>query len=123
MVISIRNMHEPAFMKTTYVSATFIQSNGKHETVRGEVGSSLMDLAVDNGVSGIQGQCGGGCTCTTCHCYIDEPWLSMSGDLDPDEREILEFVPERQLDSRLGCQVTIERPMSGIMVRVPQNSS
>ena len=116
-------MHEPASMKTTYVSATFIQSNGKYETVRGEVGSSLMDLAVDNGVSGIQGQCGGGCTCTTCHCYLDEPWLSMSGDLDPDEREILEFVPERQGDSRLGCQVTIEEQMSGITVRVPQNSS
>ena len=106
-------------MKTEIVHATFIHANGEQETVRGEVGSSLMDLAVDNGVSGIQGQCGGGRTCTTCHCYIDEPWFEMSGDLDPDEAEILEFVPERRKNSRLGCQVVITGFMSGVTVRIP----
>ncbi len=108
-----------AFMKTETVYATFVHSNGKHETVEGEIGSSLMDLAVDNGVTGIQGQCGGACTCTTCHCFVDAPWFKMSGDLDPDEAEILEFVPERQEDSRLGCQVIVTSAMSGVIVRIP----
>ena len=103
-------------------TVTFVQPDGARETVSGKRGETVMDFAVDNGVAGIDGQCGGGCTCTTCHCYLLDPWFEMSGELDPDEREILEFVPEARANSRLGCQVVVTAAMDGMVVEVPQPS-
>ena len=81
-----------------------------------------MDCAVDNGVPGITAQCGGGCTCSTCHCYIDESWFVRSGPLDPDEKDILEFVPDRRNNSRLTCQVRICDRLDGMIVHVPTSN-
>lgn len=52
---------------------TFIEHNGKAHQVEAEVGSTLMQAAQFNLVPGILGDCGGSCSCATCHCYIDAP--------------------------------------------------
>ena len=75
-----------------------------------------MDVALDNGVQGIRAQCGGGCTCSTCHCYLDEAWFAQSGAMHPDECDILEFVPERQATSRLSCQIVLNKELDGIHI-------
>ena len=41
------------------ITVTFVQPNGDEYTYDAEVGDTLMDVAVDNGVDGIIAQCGG----------------------------------------------------------------
>ncbi len=75
-----------------------------------------MDVALDHGVRGIQAQCGGGCTCSTCHCYVGESWFCRTGAMHPDEVDILEFTPERRSNSRLSCQIALHQELSGIQI-------
>jgi 2Fe-2S ferredoxin len=77
-----------------------------------------MDCAVDNGVPGIAAQCGGGCTCSTCHCYVPAPWFERVGAPVGDERDILEYVPEYRPDSRLSCQIVLTEALDGIVVHI-----
>jgi len=82
-----------------------------------------MDVALDNGVAGIQAQCGGGCTCCTCHCYIEAPWQSLLGAQHPDETEMLAYAWQPSVTSRLACQVMLDRGLHGIRVQVPKRQS
>jgi 2Fe-2S ferredoxin len=78
-----------------------------------------MDLALDNGVPGILGQCGGGCTCITCHCYVREPWFENLKDPHPDEVELLEYALDVRPNSRLACQIILTEACDGMLVDVP----
>ena len=98
---------------------TFVQPDGSEESHIAEIGASVMDCAVDNGVAGIKAQCGGGCTCSTCHCYVRQPWFERVGAPVGDERDILEFVPEARSNSRLACQIVLTEALDGMVVDVP----
>ena len=41
------------------ITVTFVQPDGSRESYPGVQGDHVMDVAVDNGVNGIIGQCGG----------------------------------------------------------------
>src|ERR1700745_771394 len=56
-------------------SITFIEYEGAVHTVEAQTGRSVMQAAVDNMVPGIIGDCGGYCSCATCHGYIERAWL------------------------------------------------
>ena len=79
-----------------------------------------MDGALDNGVSGILGQCGGGCTCSTCHCFVEPGRLDELPEPHPDELDLLEYVPTRQPNSRLACQIVLTPELDGLEVRLPR---
>jgi len=83
-------------------------------------GNSVMDAALDNNVPGIIGQCGGGCTCVTCHCYVDAPWFSRLPEPHADELEMLEFALDKTPSSRLSCQITLTDDLDGLTVRLPE---
>ena len=100
---------------------TYINSDGDVQTVQVAVGFSVMDGAIDNGIDGIIGQCGGGCTCLTCHCYVQEPWRAGLPDPHPDERDLLEYALDRRSDSRLACQIKMTEALDGIVVRLPRS--
>lgn len=99
---------------------TVIQFDGSAIGLEAEAGSTLMDTVVQNGVSGIDGDCGGGCACGTCHCFVDAPWLEMLPAIAPMEEGMLRNRPDRQPNSRLACQISITRELSGMVVRLPQ---
>ena len=106
-------------METTVANIVFIQPDGSRQAHAGEPGRSIMDCAVDNGVPGIRAQCGGGCTCSTCHGYVDEGWFDRVGAPVGDEADILDFVPGRRVTSRLTCQIAIRDDLDGIVIHVP----
>jgi len=101
------------------VAVTFIEANGDENVVEVSPGSTLMRAAVDNGVNGILGDCGGACSCGTCHCYIDEKYLDLVGTPGVIESSIIETAVDPQANSRLGCQITVTEELDGLVVRLP----
>ncbi len=100
-------------------TVVFVQPDGRRERFAVAAGATAMDCALDNGVRGIYAQCGGGCTCSTCHGIVDPSWFARAGPPVGDEADILEFVPERQATSRLTCQIVMDESLSGIVIHVP----
>lgn len=99
---------------------TFIEPNGTQKIIDAMEGHSLMDAAVRNGVKGIQAECGGACSCATCHGYIENNGIEKVGQAEGDELDMLEFASAVQANSRLCCQVKITADLEGIIIRLPQ---
>ena len=53
----------------------YVEHNGNSHTVNVENGLSVMEGAVQNNIPGIDGDCGGGMSCATCHVYVKEEWF------------------------------------------------
>ncbi|WP_439135128.1 2Fe-2S iron-sulfur cluster-binding protein [Pseudomaricurvus sp.] len=102
------------------VTITFVEPDGTEKVIKDAVvGESLMNVAKDNGVDGIWGDCGGGCACGTCHVYVDEKWQDTVGKPDDIEEMTLDMVTEVQQDnSRLCCQVNVSPELDGLRVTV-----
>ena len=77
-----------------------------------------MDFAVDHGVPGIVSQCGGACICAMCHCFIEKNWVDRIGPISFEEEEMLEFIPNRDRNSRLSCQVIVSAELDGLIVQI-----
>ena len=58
---------------------TFITHDGTEHQVDAENGISVMNAAIDNLVPGIDADCGGECSCATCHVVVDEAWMDVVG--------------------------------------------
>ena len=102
------------------IEVTFVAFDGTRCGVAAPVGGSLMDAALDHGVAGIVAQCGGACTCATCHCHIDEAWLPGLPPPSDDERELLTYVLRPDHRSRLACQVPVSEALQGAVVYLPE---
>ena len=98
---------------------SFIAHDGSEFIIDADNGQSLMQVAVNNGVPSILGDCGGSCACATCHGYIDEQWLDRVPPPAGDEQDMLEGALEVKPNSRLLCQVFAEDNIDGIIVRLP----
>jgi ferredoxin len=57
------------------VTVTFIHADESEQKVTGVAGSTVMQLAIDEGVEGSVAECGGGCACATwrVHPTISKP--------------------------------------------------
>jgi len=105
-------------------SITFVEHDGTEHAVDIEEGKSLMQTAVDNGVPGIDADCGGDCDCGTCHVIVGDDWISVTGSAaesgTEDEKQMLELTPEKADTSRLSCQIKTSEEMDGMVVRLPE---
>ena len=100
---------------------TYIEHNGKQHVVDVPLGSTVMRGAVDNGIPGIDGDCGGLCACATCHVFVDPTWLATAGKRNDTEESMLSFAAETADNSRLGCQIEITAALDGLIVRMPES--
>ena len=105
------------------IHITFIDSGGTARTVEGEVGSTVMETAIKNGVPEIEAECGGACACSTCHVYIDEAWREKVGEPSPMEEDMLDFAYNVQPNSRLSCQIKVREDFEGLTVRTPDRQA
>ena len=95
----------------------FITPEGETVVVENAEGN-LMSIAVDHAVSGIGGDCGGVCSCATCHVHIDPVWVDRVGPANDIESGMLEVTSHFCFNSRLGCQVQVTPALDGLVVRV-----
>ena len=100
---------------------TYISHDGETTEVDVDVGTSVMQAAVDNMIEGIVGECGGSCSCATCHVYVDDKWFGKLPPAQEMERDMLECVLEPQENSRLSCQIKVTEELDGLVVRMPES--
>lgn len=96
---------------------TFITSDNETITLEGTSGS-VMALAVDNGVKGIDGDCGGVCSCATCHVHVLPEHVAKTGEASEIETDMLELDDNADEFSRLCCQLEISEALDGVVLRV-----
>ena len=85
-----------------------------------KTGQSLMQAATEANVHGIEAECGGLLTCSTCHVFVREPHASMLPAPSADELSMLEFTAEpRRPNSRLSCQIDLSDALDGLTVDLP----
>lgn len=100
---------------------TFIDATGADYVVDAEEGENLMSVAIKNGIDGISGECGGGCACATCHCFIDGSWADKVDVAEDMEKMMLEHTAsESKATSRLACQVFVTEELEGLVVHLPE---
>ncbi|GAB1257494.1 2Fe-2S iron-sulfur cluster-binding protein [Aurantivibrio plasticivorans] len=102
------------------IKVTYISHDGNEQTVETAAGTSVMQAAVDNMVPGIDGDCGGSCSCATCHVFVDDAFTSKLDELSESEADMLELRPDRQANSRLACQIILDDTLDGIKVTTPE---
>jgi 2Fe-2S ferredoxin len=97
----------------------FILHDGTERIIDGELGNSVMQTAVDNMVQGIIGDCGGNCSCATCHGYVDPAWVDKLSPMSEEETIMLDGVMHVKENSRLTCQIKLTQELDGLIVRLP----
>ncbi len=102
------------------LTVTFIEHDGTTHRVPAPTERTLMQIAVDNAVPGILGDCGGSCSCATCHGYVDPQWADRLPPVSETEAFMLEGVPEPRDNSRLCCQIRMRAELDGVVVQLPQ---
>ena len=102
---------------------TFTDSGGTSRTVDAEVGATVMETAIQNGIAGIEAECGGACACATCHVYIDEAWQEKTGEPSPMEEDMLDFGYDVRENSRLSCQIKVTDELDGLKVTTPERQA
>jgi 2Fe-2S ferredoxin len=102
---------------------TYIDAAGTSRTVGGEVGATVMETAIKNGVPGIEAECGGACACATCHVYIEEAWREKVGPPSAMEEDMLDFGYDVRANSRLSCQIKVRDELDGLVVRTPERQA
>lgn len=99
---------------------TFIEHSGEQHCVPVGDGQTLMQVAIDNAVPGIDADCGGGCACGTCHVIVAEQWRDKLNPADNNEEAMLSMAPEPHSGSRLSCQVQMNEGLDGLVVELPE---
>lgn len=102
----------------------YILKDGSRRSIDAKAGSTVMENAILGNVRGIDAECGGSCSCATCHVYVDDAFIDLLPPADDMESELLDGVAsERRAGSRLSCQLTMCAELDGLTVRVPETQS
>ncbi|GGR69247.1 2Fe-2S ferredoxin [Nocardioides luteus] len=101
-------------------TVTFVEHDGTVHQVDHDEDGSLMEIATNHAVPGIEGDCGGEAACGTCHVIVTDEWAGTVGPRTGREQQMLEMSPECEANSRLACQVAVSSAMDGLKVRLPE---
>ena len=99
---------------------TYIEFGGKEHVVDVPNGLTVMEGARDNGIPGIEADCGGACACSTCHVYVHPDWVEKLPPIDAMEEDMLDFAFDVKDSSRLSCQIRVSDDIDGLVLRVPE---
>ena len=102
---------------------TYIEPDGTARTVEAEIGATVMETALKNDVPGIVAECGGACSCATCHVYVDEAFAAKIEPPSPMEEDMLDFAFEVKPNSRLSCQIKVSDALDGLVVTTPERQA
>jgi len=92
--------------------------DGAVHEVEAEPNWQLMEAIRDAGLP-IKAECGGCCSCATCHVYVAEAWLDALPAKQADEDALLaDAALEPKPNSRLSCQILMRPELDGLAVTI-----
>ena len=98
---------------------TYELPDGSEHIVDVPCGQSVMDGSVRQNLPGIVAECGGSCSCATCHIFIDDESNALFDEATREEEDLVEFLEGAHSGSRLSCQLIVSEACEGIRVIVP----
>jgi 2Fe-2S ferredoxin len=96
---------------------SFVNFDGTVITVEAENGSTVMETAINHNIAGIDAKCGGSCSCSTCHVYVDEAWLDNVGPRTHSHEDALDQAVDVRPNSYLSCQIKLSESLDGLVVK------
>ena len=97
------------------------QAGETHE-LEGLDGWRVMEVIRDWGLN-IKAECGGACSCATCHVYVDEAWFSKLRGPSEDEEDLLYSTLDKRPTSRLSCQILLSDALDGLAVTLAPSAA
>jgi 2Fe-2S ferredoxin len=107
-----------ALLENEMINITFITPSGEQIAVEAVAGVTVMEAAVAANVDGIDAECGGACSCATCHVKLNTEGFKLVGEAGELEASMLEFANESDEFSRLSCQLKVSDAYEGIVFTV-----
>lgn len=101
---------------------TYVLPDGTERQMDVPNGQSVMDGSVRNNLPGIVAECGGSCSCATCHVFLEHAPENAFDDPMPEEADLVEFLEDARENSRLSCQLIVSDAAEGTRVRVSDSN-
>ena len=95
--------------------------DGKEHELEYVEGWRLMEVIRDWELP-IKAECGGCCSCATCHVYVDKEWIDTIDPIEGEEEERLDEAFEVNSLSRLSCQIILTAVHDGLKVSLAPGS-
>ncbi|MGB4107872.1 MAG: 2Fe-2S iron-sulfur cluster-binding protein [Alphaproteobacteria bacterium] len=93
---------------------------GVTHAIDAAAGWRVMELIRDHGFP-MKAECGGGCSCATCHVYVDEAWIDKVTPRGTEEDLMLDEAYDRRENSRLSCQLIMTTELNGLRLTLGKN--
>lgn len=92
-----------------------------HE-LEGLDGWRAMEVIRDWGLN-IKAECGGACSCATCHVWVDEDWYGKLKPASDDEEDLIYSTLDQKPTSRLSCQILLSEELDGLKLTLTPSAS
>jgi 2Fe-2S ferredoxin len=96
------------------------QDGVEHE-LEGLDGWRVMEVIRDWGLN-IKAECGGACSCATCHVYVENGWFEKLSAPSDDEEDLLYSTLDKRDNSRLSCQILLSDELDGMKVTLAESA-
>uniref|UniRef100_A0A0N4ZG56 2Fe-2S ferredoxin-type domain-containing protein n=1 Tax=Parastrongyloides trichosuri TaxID=131310 RepID=A0A0N4ZG56_PARTI len=120
---SIMNMGEYEWVdpisEDEVVNITYVNRDGSEQKIRAKVGDNVMYLAHRYGIE-LEGACEASLACSTCHVYVSNPYFDKLPEPKEEEEDMLDLAPLVKPNSRLSCQIILNKELEGIKVTLPK---
>ena len=97
------------------------QAGQEHE-LEGLDGWRVMEVIRDWGLN-IKAECGGSCTCATCHVWVDPEWFDRLPPRSDDEEDLIYSTLDQRPTSRLSCQILLGEELDGLKVTLTPSAA
>ena len=97
------------------------QAGAVHE-LEGLDGWRAMEVIRDWGLN-IKAECGGACSCATCHVWVDEDWYGKLQPASDDEEDLIYSTLDQKPTSRLSCQILLSDELDGLKLTLTPSAA
>ena len=97
------------------------QTGEVHE-LEGLDGWRAMEVIRDWGLN-IKAECGGACSCATCHVWVDEEWFGKLPPPSDDEEDLIYSTLDQKPTSRLSCQILLSDELDGLKLTLTPSAA
>ena len=97
------------------------QAGETHE-LEGLDGWRAMEVIRDWGLD-IKAECGGSCTCATCHVWVDPEWFAQLPPMQDCEEDLIYSTLDQKPNSRLSCQIILSDALDGLQLTLTPSAA